>query len=67
MSLLLKLHLFFCAANWAELLHTLYVLLPALTLLILFMKTQSTQSVTRLLAEHGEYGALTSWHNRQRI
>ena len=51
----------------AVLLHAFDVLFPAFSLLILLMETQSTQSVSRLLAEHGEDCTLSSWHNGPRI
>ena len=62
MLLLLELHLLLRFADRAVFLHTFNMLLPADALLVLLMETQGTQAVARLLAEHGEDCALSSWH-----
>src|SRR3989344_5507060 len=62
MLLLLELHVLLRLADGTVLLHALYVLLPADTLLVLLMKTHGTQAVARLLTVHGEDCALSSWH-----
>jgi hypothetical protein len=67
MTFFFELHIFACLTDTAVLLHTVYVVLPTLTCLILLMETQSAHSVSRLLAEHREYGTFSSWHSAHRI